>query len=311
MAKMVRAKMQIYKFQTGFAMIEGIIAGVVVGLLIIISFSVIHTHQPTLQPSANTVVPDVVWKFQDTRKGYKVIKGRATKCPKPLKFDYSPADTTNATGILPPGQYRGYDYKSHGGIRFDNNANGAMEIRLPMDATLTGMTGYLEGDANEIQYIVNFESDCGIAFKFDHLNVLTRDFQSIAATRPAPQKDDTGSDPNNPPPRTFFKAGTVIATAIGYPTIHSFGFDFGVYDYRSANEISKNNVWRQLHTEHPATDWYGRCWFDMLPEPDASRVKALSMVPINSNKPLLISDYCTNYPHTTLEFNGGLPTDSV
>jgi hypothetical protein len=32
-----------------------------------------------------------------------------------------------------------------------------------------------------------------------------------------------------------------------------------------------------------------------------------AMIPYNSNKPILVSDYCPGIPRATLEFNDGLP----
>ncbi len=305
--------------QSGFSVVELVIILVVLGSLGLVTYAFMSASKTSQRSSAQgsaraaeiSVKPtaDVIWTYDSQKNKYATTSGKAPACPNPLKFDNSPVDTTTLTGVLLPGQYRGFNYKPHGGFVFANSPDGVMDIKLPMTATITGITRYIEGDQNEVQYIVTFETDCGIAFKFDHLYTLSPGFQKIAETRPAAIKDNTASDPNKPPKRVQYPAGTLIATAIGHPSTHNFSFDFGVYDYRSPNEISKNPAWKPLHTQFAASDWYGRCWLDMLPEPDASKVKAQSLIPINSNKPILVSDYCTNIPHTTLEFNSGLPVE--
>jgi hypothetical protein len=80
--------------------------------------------------------------------------------------------------------------------------------------------------------------------------------------------------------------------------------DFGVYDLRTPNEISKNSAWAAVHQQYKAQEWYGICWFDMLPTADASRVKSLSAGDQKRGK---VSDYCQTDAGNTLSANGGKP----
>jgi hypothetical protein len=180
---------------------------------------------------------------------------------------------------------------------------------MPTDATLVSLTRYYEGNPAELQYLLTFETDCGVAFRFDHLYTLAPAFQSIAETTPEPKKDDTRTDPNIPFKRTKFKAGDLVASEVGFPRIKNFGFDFGTYDYRKRNEISKDTKWASIHNQFQSLEWFGTCWIDQLPAADAARAKDLAFVIINPAKPNIISDYCSYAPYNTLDFSNGQPTD--
>ena len=259
----------------------------------------------TQQPSES-----VKWSFNHETHKWFASEGTPPECKDPFVFDNTPVDLTKVTSIMTPGSYRGYNYKPHGGFRLADSTNGKIDVKLPMDATLVSLTRYYEGTPAELQYLLTFESDCGIAFRFDHLYTLTPEFQKIAEQTPEPKLDDSRTDPNRPFPRTEFKAGTIIATEVGFPRTRNYGFDFGVYDYRKQNDISTNNAaWKAIHNNFTSLEWYATCWFDMLPGSDAAKAATLSQVVINPSKPNIVSDYCSNIKLKTLDINNGQPTD--
>ena len=285
-------------------------------VLVVIGFAGLKVLNQEKQPANGSTQPDasdgkglVKWAFNQNELKWFTQVGAAPKCQEPFTFDHSPADLSKIMVIGMPGAYRGYNYKPHGGMRLASTDSGNIDIKMPTDATLTGITRYYEGNPAELQYLLSFETDCGIAFRFDHIYALSPAFQAIAETTPAPKENDTRGDPNIPFARTAFKSGDLIATAVGFPRIKNFGFDFGVYDYRNRNEISKNQQWAGIHNAYQATEWYGACWLDMLPSADKARAKELAFVVINPAKPNIISDYCSYAPHNTLDFNNGQPTD--
>jgi hypothetical protein len=304
--------------KAGFSVVEALLIVGVLAVIGLVGYKVFlgGTKNQKTQPSgassqaANAQASgDVKWAFNSQTNEWFVQSGKAPECKDPFVFDRSPINMALVTNIGMPGSYRGYSYKPHGALRLDASGDGHADIRLPMDAKLVGLTRYYEGDPATLQYLLTFESECGIAFRFDHLYTLAPAFQQIAETTPEPKKDDTRVDPNKQPPPTPFKSGELVATAVGFPATHNFGFDFGVYDYRQPNDISKNAKWAAVHAMYPSQEWYGVCWFGMLPDGDAARAKALSLVVVNPAKPNIASDYCTNAPHTTLDFNDGKPTD--
>jgi len=267
------------------------------------------TDSSVANTEENSSNSPVKWAFNQNELKWFAEAGTPPACKDPFAFDQTPVDLNKLMVIGMPGSYRGFSYKPHGGLRLSDMNSGTIDVRMPMDATLVGLTRYYEGNPSELQYLLTFESDCGIAFRFDHLYTLATAFQEIAETTPEPKKDDTRTDPNISFKRTAFKAGDLIATEIGFKQTKNFGFDFGAYDYRKANEISKNSKWAAIHNQYQSLEWFGVCWLDMLPQKDVAKAKELSLVVINPAKPNIISDYCSNAPYKTLDFNNGQPTD--
>lgn len=141
-------------------------------------------------------------------------------------------------------------------------------------------------------------------YRFDHLLTLSPKFAAYAEQTPAALVDDTRSNFKfNPYPK--IKAGELIATAIGHT--NNVGFDFGVYDLRTPNEISKNSQWAELHKNEAEQTFYGVCWFDLLPTSHRERVSNLQSGDFSSRA---ISDYCKNSARTTLQVNGGQPPEN-
>lgn len=301
--------------QEGFHIVETVIVLLVIVVVGFAGFRVANnkkdSSKQSSQPSSNTATTsgDVKWAFNEKDMKWFTQTGKAPKCKEPFVFDKSPIDVSQATSLMMPGAYRGYSYKPHGGFRLDNSPDGKIEVKMPIDATLVSLKRYYEGSPATLQYLLTFENDCGIAFRFDHLYTLTPEFQKIADTTPEPKKDDTRSDPNLPFTRTKFKAGDTVATAVGFPATKNFGFDFGVYDYRQSNKISQDAKWANIHNQYQSLEWYGTCWLDMLPGTDSGKANVLAKVVVNTNKPNIISDYCSVAPHKTLDFNEGKPTD--
>jgi hypothetical protein len=307
--------------QSGFHIVELAIVLVILGIIVLIGVKVFgnrdksntdnqsRTSPAPAPPSKQKSNEPVKWEYNEKTNEWFTQTGTAPACKDPFKFDYTPVDLSLLNVVGMPGVYRGFSYKPHGGFRADSSPDGKIDVKMPTDATLVGLTRYYEGTPSSLQYLLTFETDCGIAFRFDHLHTLAPAFQKIADTTPEPKKDDTRSDPNTPFTRTKFRAGELVATAVGFPAARNFGFDFGVYDYRHRNEISKNSKWASIHNQYQAQEWFGVCWLDMLPDADTAKAKGLSLVVINPAKPNIISDYCPNAPHTTLDFNNGQPTD--
>lgn len=206
-------------------------------------------------------------------------------CPDPLKLTNSPVDVSKASSILYPGQTRGNNYKPHGGFRFDGSKNDEIMVKAPMDAYVTKGSRYIE--QGETQYMFFFIAPCGIMYKFDHLLTLSSTFQALADKLPEAKVDDSRTTDYDPP--VAVKAGEVIATAVGFKKTTNVAVDFGVYDLREPNAASKNSLYATTHDQYKETDFFGICWFDLLPGGDAQAVKSLPAGDSGSGK---TSDYC-------------------
>lgn len=176
-----------------------------------------------------------------------------TICPDPLVLD-TPVDLDKATSILYPGQVRGGDFKRHGGFRFDNKTNNQVEVTAPIDAVLTSASRYLEME--EVQYLLDFETECGIKFRFDHLLTLVPKIAVEVEKLPSPKPGDSRT--TNLSREIHFAKGEVFATAIGLK--NNVFVDFGVY---KTNGIFESPIANPI------------CWFDLLSKEAAQVVKDL------------------------------------
>jgi hypothetical protein len=199
-------------------------------------------------------------------------------CPTPLL--QTPVDLSKVTSILYPGQERGGNYKAHGGFGFDNATDNLVTVKIPLNGKITRVVRYRE--MGEIQYLFEFDGNCGVSFRFDHLRKLTPKFEAVVDAFPI--KEDTRTDPVNPP--VAVTVGEVIATEVGF--LNNVSVDFGVYDMRQKNEASKDPAWASAHSQYPA-DSYGICWLNSLPQGDSSAVKLLPSRDAKNGK---TSDYC-------------------
>jgi hypothetical protein len=201
-----------------------------------------------------------------------------SSCPTPLL--QTPVDLSKVTSILYPGQERGGNYKAHGGFGFDNATDNLVTVKIPLNGKVNRVVRYRE--MGEIQYLFEFDGDCGVSFRFDHLRKLTAKFEAIVNAFPI--KEDTRTDLVSPPvPVTV---GEVIATEVGF--LNNVSVDFGVYDMRQKNEASKDPAWASAHSQYPA-DSYGICWLNSLPQADSAIV---NLLPGRDGKFEKKSDYC-------------------
>lgn len=290
--------------ESGFSVVE-LVLGLVVLIMIVGVGFVAYGRM-----NKNRSNSEVRWKFDQQKLVWQSDGKPAPVCKQPFTFDQTPIDINLVTTVLMPGEYRGFNYKPHGGFGTSETKKGVVDVRMPIDATLVGLTRYYEGSPADLQYLLTFENDCGIAFRFDHLYTLSPELQKLAEKTPKPKFNDTRTSPDDNPPRTKFKSGDLIASRVGLPSLNIYGFDFGVYDYRQPNEISKNPRWAAIHNQFQSQDWFGVCWFDMLPDSDAETVKTLSLQQTDTRKVTKkVSDYCKNAPSKTLDINNGQPTD--
>jgi hypothetical protein len=248
-----------------------------------------------------------VWDFNGT-SWHSVAS--APECPAQVLAE-SPTDTSKATTILWPGQYRGTNYKPHGAFRFDDNKTGEVTVKLPFDAHLVGATKYQQtgnSGAVETQYLMTFENACGYAVMFDHLYELNPEFTAAAEHGASNEVNNTEGKFLSNDDKKFYKAGTVVATKVGFIKEGNTTFDFGVYDLRKPNEMSKNAEWANLHNVFASQAFYGVCWIDLLPSADKARV--MSILPTATDD-RGASDFCSFAPGgSTLKYNNGKPVNA-
>lgn len=209
----------------------------------------------------------------------------SSSCPDPIL--QSPVDVDAVSSILYPGQTRGGNYKPHGGFRLDGSSSNAVEVRAPMDAKLVAGSRYIE--QGEEQILLDFQSGCGVNFRFDHLLAVSPTIQKAVDKLPAAKPDDSRTTNFNE--QLSVKAGDVIATAVGFETTNNVAFDFGVYDTRQQNSASKDSAYRAAHPDLDSNQQlkYAVCWLDLFSESETQAFRALPAADQASGK---TSDYC-------------------
>lgn len=256
--------------QNGFGLLTVILGITVITLVGFAAFRLTKAKQPLDVQNSNVST--------QTSQNAKEASNNAcsTKPVLPL-----PTDITKVQSILYPGQVRGGNYKPHGGFRFSGSTN-SINVSMPVSAKLISGSRYIE--AGEVQYLFEFEADCKIHFRFDHLATLSSAMQAEADKLPEAKVDDSRTTNLG---GVRFNAGDIIATKVGYLKTANVSFDYGLYDYSTKNESSKNASWATLHPSD--NEQYGVCWFDYLSHSDKATVLALPATDQQAGK---TSDYC-------------------
>jgi hypothetical protein len=275
--------------QNGFAHIGIILAFVTVAVICFAGWRVLGSSKQkspnassTSQPKVTDSTPQAISWSNDGSKW--VSSAQPPACKSPLTVNL-PIDLSKASSILYPGQYRGGNYKPHGGFRFDGSPNSTITVKVPEDSIVYKGSRYIE--MGEIQYMFVLIAPCGIMYRFDHLAVLSPTFQKIADTLPDAKVDDSRTTNFTPTPAV--KAGDVIATSVGFIKTQNTGLDFGVYDIRNKNQVSSTAAWQQAHPDEGEFGAYAICWLNNLEEPSRSVAKAL---PGGDGAAGKQSDYC-------------------
>lgn len=193
-----------------------------------------------------------------------------------------PVANDRIESILYPGQVRGNNFKPHGGFRL--NGNNTAQVTLPLDSKVIDGVRYSE--AGEIQYMFDFQTDCGYRIRLDHLHTLSDEMQKIADQLPEPTEDSRTTNISSP----LLRAGTVIATKVGFLETANSSFDFGFYDMNMQNKASQQADWPKdfQYTTELAT--HGTCWFDYLSDENESFVRSL---PAGDGTQGKNSEYCS------------------
>lgn len=218
---------------------------------------------PTKPPIIPWETDAVTWVYW---QGKHTPRKTPPPCPNPLTIQL-PVESSLVESVLYPGQVRSGDFKPHGGLILKVAPGASVEIRAPMDGYLTSVAKFT--DEFGLHYNPNFQHSCGIAFGFGHLGAVSPKIQAAFDTVPQKPYKDSRTEIVEP---IFVKHGEVVGTALQE---RGRGFDFGVSDFRQENKASKRADFREKYSESPWADFYGVCWFDLLPPEVETAVRAL------------------------------------
>lgn len=220
------------------------------------------------------VTDKILWSFNGKEW---LSSGQIPACAEPLDFKL-PSNIDTATSTIWPGQTRGNDFKPHGGVRHDSSF-GKTNVRAPMDGVLYRAANYIQD--NEIQYMIEVIDNCGVAYRMDHLRVLSPKLSDELSKLHKP----THSSATSLTSPVFFEQDELIATEIGFKNTQNYFYDLGVYDLREKNKSAKNKTWASNHNAE--LGHYAICWFDLLPSKQNKKLRDLPTG--NEGK---VSDYC-------------------
>lgn len=263
-----------------------ILSSIAIGIFIITQTIFDSDDEPQQDTQAVTIEEENNFEFVEwarTDSGWRP-ESVAPECEEPFMIQ-TPSNLTDATEVLYPGQDRGDNYKSHGGIRFNEVPTGEVTITAPFDAYLFQASRYLTG-AGDVQYLLFFLHPCGIMYRLDHLVELAPRIESALANLPQPLYQDSRTSFITP---LLIEENEVIATKIGIISQNNIFFDFGVNDLRDLNEKAKTDIeWFNATYESRHFSHYGVCWLDWLSSSEDNEI--LRALPTGVEGSL--SDYC-------------------
>ncbi len=223
----------------------------------------------------------VTWRFNMNTNKWE-SSGTPPKCSSMI-FE-TPINLSKVSSILYPGQYRGGDYKPHGGFRYDNPKINNLKVTSPISGYVSDGNRRIVSDGS-VEYDFDIINPCGIMMRLDHLTNLSPEFQKLADRLPKPVKGASRTTVLTP--YVFVKEGIWIGTQI--KTDVNFGLDWGVYDLRKENKASENSNYRKEHQEYAGASFHALCWLNYLPPKEQALAKSLPSADEVQGKK---SDYC-------------------
>jgi hypothetical protein len=240
---------------------------------------------PTPAPAGPvTSTPNISWTY--TADGY-VPNGVPPYCPDKIVEQF-PADPTQATSVAYPGQLQGDIYRTDGVIRFGNNPTNLVNIKAPFDGKIIGGAAYLPtSGAPDVQYVFDVMNDCGMMYRIGSLLTLSPQLAGIAQSFPPPTKGVPVMTPVDAIP---LKAGTLMATAVGTVGDHKVYLDWGVYDWRTVNALTRDPLWIKDPRHLTPMGKHAICWLTQLPT--SNLTTTVSGLPADSKDGQAAGDYC-------------------
>jgi murein DD-endopeptidase MepM/ murein hydrolase activator NlpD len=256
------------------------------------SADTLASPSPNAQTDNTPASAVVVWQNSGSDGFMPTPPGMAVPDCGDLVLQLPLRDLSMVEGRLEPGQFRGGNYKPHGGFRMKMND---VDILSPMSGYIVNVAAYREGASDgasdtgvrEVQYMIDIQHPCGIQVRFDHLRVLSAPLQKVFDDKGVVVRDDSFTTMLQPP--VPIQVGDVVATSIGHiVTSINPAFDMGVYDFRARQPSTRR--FEEYMNMLPGGLWlgvYGTCFYDRFSPENAAAVRAIPLGGIESG-----SDYC-------------------
>lgn len=228
-------------------------------------------------PTPTPAGPPFEWSGSwDT--GWRKV-GTAPACPAQLSslFTRLPFDADDVTEFVRPGYANPQSgYKAHGHVRYSaDDGDGVQRVIAPADGWLFAVGRYREAyTPGNDQVILDFFTDCGVMWRFDHLRDGHLSPQLQGVVDAVELREDSRTTRVQP---VRVKAGDVIATAVGASSCEvgrplciapggpNYFFDFGVYDPRRLNDAAQADPGFLANARTESHKGIGLCWPDLFP----------------------------------------------
>lgn len=249
---------------------------VVTALLLFVYFN-IKKESPQVETRINPEPEFISWSYSGT--SWKPEK-TPSECEEFSEFRVF--DTNNLTSLTLPGYFQQEEYVTYSQISFDTNK---VNVYLPIDAYLIQAGSYLDG-AGDIQYRLTFLNPCGLVLQYDHLSYVSNELSNVMKQLPNPLFQSKALHDVNP---MLVKSGSKIASKIGVYSQSDYYFNFGMYDLRDINALSKNDIeWFNKTYSTAIYSHYGVCWLEYYSDIMASEINVKASSSIES-------DFCNNF----------------
>lgn len=193
-----------------------------------------------------------------------------------------PVDMSELKGAWYPGQVRDKAYRTYARLLVRSPVNDAV-VKLPLSARLVSGRAYME--QGERQYALEFDANCNIRMRFDHLAVLSLHLADEVADLPLSNIDDLSMKPLG---GKAYSQDEQIASRVGIFSVNRAWFDFGMYDFTKQNTVSSTAAWPKDSEHQNADALHAMCWIDLVRVADKQAFLQLPTAKLPENS----SDLC-------------------
>lgn len=197
-----------------------------------------------------------------------------------FSFTHDPIAFDQIEEITPPGSIIAGSLKAHSYITFTPDQ---VALVAPTDMTLVAGAKYTEPSApDKIQYLLDFEADCGYSIRYDHISDPNEEIASLFPTEPSSTTHTQSLE------SIEYQAGSIIGFTDGNGVQHQF--DFGVYKEGVTNQFAEDARYQLFLEGDMQTS--AVCPFDLYPADKTKQYYALFRVTSAHPQPdILCSEY--------------------
>jgi len=174
--------------------------------------------------------------------GFRVRDDNGNNCKNPT-FKHDTIAFDEIEEVTPPGSIIAGSLKAHSYLNFKSDT---VEVVAPTNMTLVSGAQYIQPEApNKVQYLLDFEADCGYLVRYDHISHPNDEIVEQFSGNPQSTTHTQSLKPID------YESGMMIGFTDGNGVQHQF--DFGVYKTGHINAFAEDEryapyVESEIHT---------------------------------------------------------------